>query len=682
MSLSGDPAPSFGDPAPSFGDPGPSFGDAPSDAMVQISSVTDPEATSNAAFEQSFRQLFVSHPLPMWLFDIETLAFLEVNDAAVGMYGYSRAEFLARRITDIRPPEDVPAVMAMVAEPEREADAPFRPIRRVRHTLKNGTVRDVEVSSRRLEYAGRPAALVFVTDITERLRAERERDALLDRLGHEVAQRSAILEQMTDGVVVVGPNGDILLANQAAHVLFGVKDDVWPDIRGEDPSYTVYDLNGVRLAPESRPFGAALRGETVRGEYRIVLADGRVRWLWASAGPLRDQHGQVQGAVWVGHDTTEERERQGREAQGEKLRALGQMASGVAHDLNQYLGLMAGYGDLAMRALQAPAPDLDGAREALEVVVHAAMDGADTVKRLLAFGRPSQEGPPQPLDVGVLLREIATLTAPRWRDAAQQQGRPISMLVEVSGDTTINGWAPLLREALANLIFNAVDALHEGGTIRLVARRELDKVIIEVADTGVGIPPEALEHVFEPFFTTKGDRGTGLGLAIVYSAAERHQATISASSVLGQGTTFTLTLPAASPAPPSQEAAPTPLSATGRQILVVDDEPAIARMVRMMLAPHGHMVTTANSGEEALTQIAEASPRFDLILSDLGLGAGINGWELLERVRADGWSTPFVLSTGWGAQIDPDEAAARGASGVLSKPYRLADILGVVARSS
>ena len=96
------------------------------------------------------------------------------------------------------------------------------------------------------------------------------------------------------------------------------------------------------------------------------------------------------------------------------------------------------------------------------MVVHAAMDGADTVKRLLSFGRPSQEGPAAPLDNGVLLREVATLTAPRWRDAAQQQGRPISMLVEVSGDTTVLGWAPLLREALTNLIFNAVDALHRG----------------------------------------------------------------------------------------------------------------------------------------------------------------------------------------------------------------------------
>src|SRR5262249_14965911 len=160
------------------GDPAPTLGDAPSDAMVQIRSVTNPEATSNEDIEQSFRHLFLSHPLPMWLFDVETLGFLEVNDAAVGTYGYSRGEFLALRIIDVRPPEDVPGVLAYLAEPGREGDGSFRPVRRARHRYKDGTVRDVEVTSRRLEYAGRPAAMVFVTDITERLRAEHERDAL------------------------------------------------------------------------------------------------------------------------------------------------------------------------------------------------------------------------------------------------------------------------------------------------------------------------------------------------------------------------------------------------------------------------------------------------------------------------------------------------------------------------
>jgi PAS domain S-box-containing protein len=652
------------------------------DAVPAAPAASTMNVPTGEEFTSVARQLFLGHPLPMWVCNVETLRIVEVNDAAIETYGYARAEFLTMRVTDFRLPEDVEHLHHRIAEIEPDSTSRQRPARLWRHIYKDGTIHDIDVMSRRLVYAGRPADLVMATDVTERIRTEHERDALLARLGHEVAQRTAILEQMTDAVIVADANGRVTLANKAARDLFDVTDNDWPDIVRGQQTWHVYDTDGIQPPVADLPFTVALGGNTIRGAYRIVLPDGRQRWISASAGPLRAPDDELQGIVWVARDTTEERDRHEREARGEKLRALGQMASGVAHDLNQYLGMVAGYGDLAMRALQPPTPDLNATREALDVVVHAAMDGADTVKRLLSFGRPSQEGPAAPLDMGVLLREVATLMAPRWRDAAQQQGRPISMLVEVSGDTTVLGWAPLLREALTNLIFNAVDALHEGGTIRLAAQRDGDRVAVDVSDTGVGIPADALAHVFEPFFTTKGARGTGLGLAIVYGAAERHEATITANSVLGQGATFSLKLPAASPAPPIQQKPPVVATSTGRRILVVDDEPAITRMVRMMLAPHGHTVMTVSSGEEALARLAEAELRFDLILSDLGLGAGINGWELLERVRAEGWTTPFVLSTGWGAQIDLAEAASRGAHGVLAKPYRLADVLAIVAASS
>jgi PAS domain S-box-containing protein len=510
--------------------------------------------------------------------------------------------------------------------------------------------------------------------------AEYERAALLARLRHEAAEKAAILDQMTDAVLVADGTGRIVLSNATARALFDVSDDDWPDIARNRQTWCVFDAEGCELPVAERPLMAALHGKTTRGEFRIVLGNGRQRWVWISAGPLRDEDGAIQGVVWVGHDTTEERERREREARGEKLRALGQMASGVAHDLNQYLGLVAGYGDLAIRSLDGPAPDLVSARQALDVAIRAAMDGAETVKRLLLFGRPSQDGPVGPVDVGELLREVAILTAPHWRNTAQEQGRPISMLVEVSGTTTVDGWASSLREALANLVFNAVDALPRGGTLRLAARCADGRVIVEVSDTGIGIPAEALPHIFEPFFSTKGERGTGLGLAIVYGVVERHQGTITATSEVGHGTTMTLSFPAARcPATPVVEPPVVP-SAPGRRVLVVDDEPAITRMLGMMLTPHGHAVTTANSAEEALAELATAQAPYDLILSDLGLGAGMSGWDLLDRVRADGRDTSFVLSTGWGAQIDQAHARSRGASGVLSKPYRLADVLGVVAR--
>jgi CheY-like chemotaxis protein/anti-sigma regulatory factor (Ser/Thr protein kinase) len=276
------------------------------------------------------------------------------------------------------------------------------------------------------------------------------------------------------------------------------------------------------------------------------------------------------------------------------------------------------------------------------------------------------------------MREVAVLTAPRWRHAAQRQGESIAMTLEVVGDTTVKGWPSALRDALTNLVFNAVDALPAGGTIHLAAEQQDDRVVASVSDTGVGIPREVLQDVFEPFFTTKGERGTGLGLAIVYGIVERHQGTISIASPPGRGTTVTLSLPAAGTTAPSlpprraEQAAP-----AGLRILVVDDEPTITRMVAMMLGPHGHDLTLASSGEEALARL-DAGP-FDLILSDLGLGAGMNGWDLLDEIRERTPGTRFILSTGWGAQIDPAEVVARGGEGLLAKPYRLTDLLHAIA---
>jgi signal transduction histidine kinase/CheY-like chemotaxis protein len=363
-------------------------------------------------------------------------------------------------------------------------------------------------------------------------------------------------------------------------------------------------------------------------------------------------------------------------ARTEKLRALGQMASGAAHDLNQYLAVIAGYSDVALRALDQPAPDPAALRDAVRLIAQAAMDGGETVKRLLAFARPHDDTPAQPVDVTALLRDVAKLTAPQWRDAAQAQGRPIALHVECERVVFVQGWPDSLREALTNLVFNAVDALPQGGIIRLATRGEGPSVVLEVADSGVGMSAEVQARVFEPFFTTKGERGTGLGLAMVFGIVERHGGQIAVESAPGQGTTVRLTLPAAGAASAEAPDQPAP-SAGPRRILAVDDEPAITRMIAVMLEPDGHTVVTASSGEEALARLA-AEP-FDLVLSDIGMGAGMNGWDLAARVHARHPGLPFALATGWGAQIEPAQAAAAGVGAIIAKPYRLDDLRRLVA---
>jgi CheY-like chemotaxis protein len=280
-----------------------------------------------------------------------------------------------------------------------------------------------------------------------------------------------------------------------------------------------------------------------------------------------------------------------------------------------------------------------------------------------------------------VLEDVARLTAPQWRDKPQAEGRPIQLDVKSEPGCWINGSPAELREAITNLIFNAVDALPHGGSIALRTRRLGEHVAIEVADTGSGIPREVQARVFDPFFTTKGEHGTGLGLPQVLAIVEKHGGTIELDSAPERGTTIRVKFPRASAPtsagrskPESVELAKPARSraAGGVQILVVEDEEQLARMARLVLSQHGHRVVVASSGDEAIERLA--TERFDLVISDLGLGAGKNGWDVAQEVRERWPSTHFVLVTGWGAAIDPKEAQARGVHEVIAKPYRIADL--------
>jgi PAS domain S-box-containing protein len=425
------------------------------------------------------------------------------------------------------------------------------------------------------------------------------------------------------------------------------------------------------------------RGESVEHlETERLSRDGRRLDVSISVSPLRNGQGVTTGVATISRDVTAQKsaERQLKAlTQSEKLRALGQMASGVAHDLNQYLGLVAAHGSLARAALHQPSPALEDLEESLNIIVQAAMDGGQTVKRLLTFSRPQQQGPTERVDVGALLREVAKLTAPSWRDAAQERGRPISLHIEAERDLSIDGAPEGLREVFTNLVFNAVDALPDGGTIRLAARREADRIQVDVADSGIGMTPEVQAQVFDPFFTTKGERGTGLGLAMVFGLVQQHGGQISLDSAPGQGTCFRISFPAAD-APASAavvlpEAAETPAT---MRILVVDDLPELARAMARVLRIEGHEVETTTSGEEALEYLA-ATP-VDLVISDLGLGEGMNGWQLAEEVRSHYPWARFALATGWGDRISPEEAEARGVEAVIAKPYRVDELNRLVAQ--
>lgn len=350
-------------------------------------------------------------------------------------------------------------------------------------------------------------------------------------------------------------------------------------------------------------------------------------------------------------------------------------AGGIAHDLDQMLTLVSGYADLAMAQLRLEDADLGEVRKALEHISQAALSGREEVERLLFLSRGRPSGVPSLVDMGELIRQVAELTAPRWRDQTRAADAPVDLHADVPQEKLlISGWSTSLREALINLIFNAVDALPRGGTIRLVLGACASKVWVDVTDTGTGIPEEVRPHIFEPFFSTKGSGGTGLGLAVVARILERHAGTISVRATGAEGTTFRLKLPRVTP--PSDSPPLPERKQSGLQVLVVDDDPALATMVSLMLQQEACTSDVATSVEGALEYMR--STRYDVLITDLGLGGGLSGWDLTREVRQQWPDTRVLLATGWGAAISLEEAQARGAHGVLAKPYRMEELWAAI----
>jgi PAS domain S-box-containing protein len=483
-------------------------------------------------------------------------------------------------------------------------------------------------------------------------------------------------EEMLRALAVQFPGAVAILDRDLRYVLAGGRqltqqERPREELVGKRLSDFLPPANVARAEPFYR---RAFEGETV--SYDSVLEDRAVR---ITITPLRDDTGSVEHVLTVSFDVTEEREQLDRLAREEKLHALGQMAGGIAHNLNQTLALVTGYGEMARASLDDQPANLDELRRILRIVERAAYDGGETVKRLLTFSRGNENERRQVVDVAALLHEVAQLTEPRWRERHGVDGHPVDLTVRAEPGVTVFGSQAGLREALINLVFNALDAMPAGGTISLSVHTEHGSVMIDVQDSGLGMSPEVQRRVFEPFFTTKGENGTGLGLAMVFGIIRNHNGQITVTSTPGLGTTMRLVLPTGSPADVPTAANGAEPAARQLRVLVVDDEVRLAALAAGMLRQDGHQTTEAASAQEAIERLRE--DRFDLVISDLSMGDGMNGWELAAETGRMVPGLPVVLATGWGAAIDEEDARQRGVCAVLAKPYRIAELRETVARA-
>jgi signal transduction histidine kinase len=354
---------------------------------------------------------------------------------------------------------------------------------------------------------------------------------------------------------------------------------------------------------------------------------------------------------------------QTRVVEGETLRAMGQMASGMAHHVNNLLAVISGRTQLLL--VRATAPE---ARRPLEIIQRATFDAADVVRRVLGFASMQPTPAGAPVDFNEIVREVVELTRPRWRDEAQMHALTIDVRLELGDIAPVAGEAPALREVVMNLIFNAIDALRTGGTIRISTWGADTWVFCAVADDGVGMDDDVRRRALEPFFTTKGPQGTGLGLSVAHSIVQRHRGELSLRPNDPRGTVVTLRLPQAAPGATTTEPTSTPEGPPLR-ILIIDDELTVREALADSLTEDGHAVIQAASGPEGLARLADGVT-VDVVVTDLGMPE-MTGWDVARAVRTRHPGLPVGLITGWAVALEISDEERRGVDFLIAKPYTM-----------
>ena len=371
--------------------------------------------------------------------------------------------------------------------------------------------------------------------------------------------------------------------------------------------------------------------------------------------------------------------------QQERLRALGQMASGIAHDINNAISPIALYAE----SLLDHEPGLSTTvRDRLVTIRRAIDDVAQTVARMREFYRPREpQMEHRDVELNELVQQIVELTRARWSDLPQRRGIMVELKTILdSGLPEIRGVDSEIRDALTNLIFNAVDAMPKGGTIEVRTRiREIDtedsgsehRVQLEVADSGVGMDEETRRRCLEPFFTTKGERGTGLGLAMVYGMAQRHGAALEVDSEPHVGTTIRLLFPLSPAASVASVRLPAlRMPAQSLRILVVDDDVGLVESLNSILREEGHEVTVARGGQagiDAFRAQQSTTKPFEVVITDLGMPY-VDGRQVAHAVRSAAPHTPIILLTGWGQLSTAENEISADVDRMLSKPPRLREL--------
>jgi len=315
-------------------------------------------------------------------------------------------------------------------------------------------------------------------------------------------------------------------------------------------------------------------------------------------------------------------------------------------------------------------------KEGLEIIEKASRDGAETVRRIQEFARRRDDDKYfTSVDINEIVDNALEFTRMKWKDNAESQGIKINIKKELSTLPITSGSAAELREVLTNLINNAVDAMPQGGEIKIKTYQEDTHITIKVEDTGVGIPRALRDRIFDPFFTTKGVKSTGLGMSVSYGIINRHHGTISVDSTEGEETTFTIKLPISEKVIEEEKVRHFEDEAKKARILVIEDEEPVRNLLSDILKKGGHKVEVVSDGNQGIEVFKEKA--FDLVFTDLGM-PGMSGWQVAEKIKNINEKIPVALITGWNVELKQSEMKESSVDLIVHKPFEVEQVLNLV----
>ena len=624
--------------------------------------------------EEKYRKIFNAPNDAIIILDETTGALIDVNQAMLNMFGYSYEDALKLKIEQIS--------SGKAPYTETEAHKKLQNAVQLGPQLfewlckkKNGDLFWAEVSLKHTTIISEKYIISVTRDITARKEAEA-------RLSEERERLSVTLRSIGDAVITTDINGNVVLLNKVAEELTG-----WSqaDAAGQ-PLSTVFNIiNQTTRKPCENPVTLILSSGKIVGlaNHTVLISkDGQERIIADSGAPIRDLRSRIIGAVLVFRDTTEQVRMEQELQKAKKLESVGILAGGIAHDFNNILMAILGNINLANQFIEK-----DSKAFTLLTQVEKATERAKRLtQQLLTFSKGGE-----PVKETASIREVII-------DSAEfiLHGSKIACNYQIADDLwLVEIDKGQMSQVIQNLIMNASHAMPDSGTItigcenidhikdhKILLPPDQKYIKITIQDTGSGIPEEIIDKIFDPYFTTKKE-GSGLGLAIIYSIIKKHDGHISATSKPGQGTTFTIYLPASSgtgKTVPSEEE-PATVDFGRRKILIMDDEEMIRDLAESTFSHLGFEVILAKNGAEAVSlyqQSLDTNVPIDLIIMDLTIPGGMGGKEAAEKVLALNPDATIVVSSGYSNDPTLAHYTDYGFKAALIKPYKLQEVTRII----